>query len=240
MEDKIYKMSFASVYPLYIQKAERKKRTKEEVDKIIFWLTGYTKAGLKKQIERQADLETFFARAPKMNPRASLIQGVVCGVRVENIKEPLMRKIRYLDKLVDELAQGKELKKILRSEDGPSPTKDRSGKKVGTNSPMSKLRKELIKRLERIPGLKDRPSKVAGGSAIFFNEKEIAHFHHDNEIDIRLTKKVIRQEGLNHPDDSKIHKHRSPTSEWIEIRFHREKDVDEVVRLFKLALEQYR
>jgi hypothetical protein len=104
---------------------------------------------------------------------------------------------------------------------------------------MGKLRLELIKKLERIPGLEDRPSKVAGGSAIFFKGKEIAHFHNDNEIDIRLTKKVIRREGLNHHSDSKIHRHRSPSSEWIEIRFKKSQDVDEVVRLFKMALEQY-
>lgn len=104
---------------------------------------------------------------------------------------------------------------------------------------MPKLRNELIKKLERISGLEDRPSKVAGGSAIFYKDKEIAHFHDDNEIDVRLTKKVIRKEGLHHPTDSKIHKHRSPSSEWIEIRFHKAKDVEEVVRLFKLALEQY-
>lgn len=104
---------------------------------------------------------------------------------------------------------------------------------------MSKLRKELIKKLERIENLEDRPSKVAGGSAIFYKNKEIAHFHNDNEIDVRLTKKIIRKEGLNHPNDSKIHKHRSPSSEWIEIRFHKASDIDEVVRFFKLALEQY-
>jgi hypothetical protein len=104
---------------------------------------------------------------------------------------------------------------------------------------MAKLRSDLVKKLEKIPGLEDRPSKVAGGSAIFYKNKEIAHFHDDNEIDVRLTKKVIRAEGLNHPAGSKIHKHRSPSSEWIEIRFHKAKDLDEVVRLFKLALEQY-
>ena len=104
---------------------------------------------------------------------------------------------------------------------------------------MAKLRNDLVKRLSRIPGLEDRPSKVAGGSAIFFNDREIAHFHHDSEIDVRLTKKVIRREGLAHPSDSKIHHHRSPASEWIEIRFKNSKDVREVVRLFKLALEQY-
>lgn len=110
-------MAFARVYPLYVQKAERKKRTKAEVDQVICWLTGYTKAGLKKQLDTQTDFETFFARAPKMNPKASLIQGVVCGVRVEDIKNPLMRKIRYLDKLIDELAQGKTIARVLRSEE---------------------------------------------------------------------------------------------------------------------------
>ncbi|HEX4923725.1 MAG TPA: DUF2200 family protein [Bdellovibrionales bacterium] len=115
MEHKIYKMSFASIYPLYVQKAERKKRTKAEVDKVISWLTGYDKAGLKNQLESRADLETFFTRAPKMNPNVSLITGSVCGVRVEEIKDPLMRKIRYLDKLIDELAQGKALEAILRT-----------------------------------------------------------------------------------------------------------------------------
>ena len=104
---------------------------------------------------------------------------------------------------------------------------------------MAKLRNDLIKKLEQIPNLEDRPSKVAGGSAIFYKNKEIAHFHHDNEIDVRLTKKIIRKEGLNHFDDSTVHKHRSPNSEWIELRFTKAKDVDEVVRLFKLALEQY-
>lgn len=117
MEHRIYKMSFASVYPLYVKKAERKKRTKEEVDKIICWLTGYTKAGLQKQIKAEVDFATFFAKAPKMNPKVSLIKGIVCGVRVEEVKEPLMRKIRYLDKLIDELAKGKEMEKILRKEE---------------------------------------------------------------------------------------------------------------------------
>jgi hypothetical protein len=104
---------------------------------------------------------------------------------------------------------------------------------------MGKLKSDLIKKLEKIPGLEDRPSKVAGGSAIFYREKEIAHFHHDNEIDIRLTKKVIKKEGLNQPVDSKFHKHRTPSSEWIELRFRKQSDIDDVVRLFKLALEQY-
>lgn len=104
---------------------------------------------------------------------------------------------------------------------------------------MSKLRKSLIKKLEMISGLEDRPSIVAGGSAIFYNNKEIAHFHHDNEIDVRLTKKVIRQEGLVHPVDSKVHKKRAASSEWYEIRFHSQEEVQEAVRLFKLAIKQY-
>ena len=113
-QHRIFSMPFAKVYPLYVQKAERKERTKEEVDQIICWLTGYDHAGLEKQIERQNDLETFFAEAPVLHPNSSLIKGVVCGVRVEDVEEPLMRKIRYLDKLIDELAKGKALEKILR------------------------------------------------------------------------------------------------------------------------------
>lgn len=105
---------FASVYPLYIQKAERKNRTKEEVDQIIGWLTGYSQAGLQQQIEHENDFETFFAQAPALHPNSSLIKGVVCGVRVEEIEDPLMQKIRYLDKLIDELAKGKAMEKILR------------------------------------------------------------------------------------------------------------------------------
>lgn len=108
-------MAFAKVYPLYIQKAEKKGRTKEEVDQIIRWLTGYTQKGLEKQVEKEVDFETFFAKAPKMNPNASKITGVVCGVRVEDIEDPLMQQIRWLDKLVDELAKGKAIEKILRS-----------------------------------------------------------------------------------------------------------------------------
>jgi len=107
-------MEFSKVYPLYVQKAERKGRTKEEVDEIIRWLTGYTQEGLEEQIRQRNDLETFFAQAPAFHPNASLIQGVVCGVRVENVEDPLMRKIRYLDKLIDELAKGKKMEKILR------------------------------------------------------------------------------------------------------------------------------
>jgi hypothetical protein len=107
-------MAFARVYSLYVQKAERKKRTKAEVDQVIRWLTGYTQAGLEKQIKRQNDFETFFAQAPAMHPNVSLITGLVCGVRVEEVEDPLMRKIRYMDKLIDELAKGKAMEKILR------------------------------------------------------------------------------------------------------------------------------
>ena len=111
---RIIEMTFASVYPLYVQKAERKDRTKEEVDQIICWLTGYDETGLQRQIEEEKNFETFFAEAPGLNPNSSLIKGVVCGVRVEEIQDPLMQKIRYLDKLVDELARGKAMEKILR------------------------------------------------------------------------------------------------------------------------------
>ncbi len=113
-QHRIYRMKFSSVYPMYVQKAERKNRTKEEVDQIICWLTGYSQAELQRQIELENDFETFFANAPMFNPNASLIKGVVCGVRVEEIEDLLMRKVRYLDKLVDELAKGKALDKILR------------------------------------------------------------------------------------------------------------------------------
>lgn len=114
---RIFAMPFSKVYPLYVQKAERKGRTKKEVDQIIVWLTGYTPAALKKQIDSEVDFETFFARAPKINPDVSLIKGVVCGVRVEEVADPLMRKIRYLDKLIDELAKGKTMEKILRKQE---------------------------------------------------------------------------------------------------------------------------
>ncbi len=111
---RVFKMSFASVYPLYIQKAEKKGRTKAEVDAIIFWLTGYNEQTLQQHIERKTDFETFFAQAPRMNPDVSKITGVICGYRVEEIEDKLMQKIRYLDKLVDELAKGKTMDKILR------------------------------------------------------------------------------------------------------------------------------
>ncbi|KAF5041020.1 hypothetical protein SDC9_104196 [bioreactor metagenome] len=110
----IYTMSVASVYPHYVTKAEKKGRTKAEVDEIIRWLTGYSQEGFEAQLEKQTDFETFFAEAPKLNPSRGLIKGVVCGVRVEDIEEPTMQEIRYLDKLIDELAKGKSMEKILR------------------------------------------------------------------------------------------------------------------------------
>lgn len=111
---RLFGMKFADVYPLYVKKAERKNRTKEEVDQIILWLTGYDHAGLQKQISDGNSFETFFDQAPAFNPNSVLIKGVVCGVRVEEIENLLMRKIRYLDKLIDELAKGKAMEKILR------------------------------------------------------------------------------------------------------------------------------
>ncbi len=112
---RIFTTSFASVYPLYVAKAEKKGRTKTEVDAIICWLTGYDQKGLEEQLKKQTDFEAFFSEAPAMNPSRALIKGVVCGVRVEDVEEPLMREIRYLDKLIDELAKGKAMEKILRS-----------------------------------------------------------------------------------------------------------------------------
>jgi hypothetical protein len=110
----VFAMPFAKVYPLYVQKAERKQRTKAEVDRVICWLTGYDQQGLRRQIEKENDLETFFAEAPALHPNSALIKGVVCGIRVEEVEDPLMQKIRWLDKLIDELAKGKALEKILR------------------------------------------------------------------------------------------------------------------------------
>ena len=110
----IYKVSVASVYSLYVKKAEKKGRTKTEVDEIIRWLTGYSQEELEAQLEKQTDFESFFVEAPKLNPSRALIKGVVCGVRVEDIQEPVMQEIRYLDKLIDELAKGKAMDKILR------------------------------------------------------------------------------------------------------------------------------
>ena len=111
---RVFSMKFAKVYPLYVEKARRKNRTQDEVDQILCWLTGYDDAGLRQQLEREHDIETFFAQAPRMHPNAALIKGVVCGVRVEEIDDPLMRTIRQMDKLIDELAKGKAMEKILR------------------------------------------------------------------------------------------------------------------------------
>ena len=113
-KNRIYKLVFASVYPLYIKKAEAKGRTKEEVDTVIFWLTGYNGQTLQQQIEMRNDFETFFAQAPALNPNVSKITGVICGYRVENIEDPVIQKMRFLDKLIDELAKGKTMEKILR------------------------------------------------------------------------------------------------------------------------------
>jgi hypothetical protein len=112
---RIYKMSVASVYPYYIEKAQKKGRTKKEVDEIMMWLTGFSPKQLNEQLNSNTDFETFFANAPKLNPARHMITGVICGVRVEDIKHPLMQNIRYLDKLIDELARGKALEKILRA-----------------------------------------------------------------------------------------------------------------------------
>ncbi len=111
---RVYGIVFARVYPYYVAKAERKGHTKAEVDQVIRWLTGYTQKGLEAQIKKQVDMKAFFAKAPKMNPRRKLVSGVICGVRIEEIKEPLMREIRYMDKLVDEVAKGRPMEKILR------------------------------------------------------------------------------------------------------------------------------
>ena len=113
-EHRIFATKFSKVYPLYVQKAERKNRTKGEVDQVICWLTGYSRAELRRQIEKESDFAAFFAQAPAIHPNRSLIKGVVCGVRVDEIEDPLMRNIRYLDKLIDELAKGKAMEKILR------------------------------------------------------------------------------------------------------------------------------
>lgn len=113
--ERVYRMKFSSVYPLLVQKAEKKGRTKEEVDELILWLTGYDQEGLQKQLDEEVDYETFFAEAPQMNPNVDLIKGVVCGIRVEEIEDPLMQKVRWLDKLIDELAKGKKMEKIKRA-----------------------------------------------------------------------------------------------------------------------------
>lgn len=112
--ERVYRMAFASVYPHYVHKVEKKGRTKEELHTVIHWLTGYTEKGLQNVLDKKIDFETFFAKAPKLNPNVSLITGVICGYRVEDIEDPLMQKVRYLDKLVDELAKGRAMEKILR------------------------------------------------------------------------------------------------------------------------------
>jgi hypothetical protein len=111
---RIFKTAFAAVYPMYVQKAERKGRSQAEVDEVICWLTGYDRAALQQQIDMRSDFEAFFAAAPALNPKSHLVTGVVCGVRVENVEDPLMKKIRLLDKLIDELAKGKAMAKVLR------------------------------------------------------------------------------------------------------------------------------
>jgi hypothetical protein len=111
---RIYTMVFGKVYPLYIAKVERKNRSKTEVDEVIYWLTGYTKKGLEKEIQNESNFEEFFAHAPKLNPNRNLVTGVICGVRIENIEDPLMKELRILDKLVDEIAKGRPMQKILR------------------------------------------------------------------------------------------------------------------------------
>jgi hypothetical protein len=113
--ERVYRMSFASVYPLYVTKVEKKGRTKAEVDEIIFWLTGYNETDLQRVLEEQTNFENFFAHAPQINPNASKITGVICGYRVEEIEDKIMQQVRYLDKLIDELAKGKAMEKILRS-----------------------------------------------------------------------------------------------------------------------------
>jgi hypothetical protein len=112
---RVFAIKFSKLYPLYLQKAERKNRTPAEVDQVLRWLTGYTPAGLKRHVEGDTDLETFFAKAPQLHPNRTLIKGVICGIRVEDIEDPLMREIRYMDKLIDELAKGKAMDKILRA-----------------------------------------------------------------------------------------------------------------------------
>ncbi len=113
-EHKVFSLAFSKVYPMYVEKAKRKGRTQEEVDRVICWLTGYGRAELQQQIERERDIKTFFAQAPAMHPDRDLIKGVVCGIRVEDVEDPLLKKIRQLDKLVDELAKGKAMEEVLR------------------------------------------------------------------------------------------------------------------------------
>jgi hypothetical protein len=138
---RVFAMSFASVYPLYVRKAERKGRTQAEVDAVIAWLTGHDARGLRRAIDSGVDLETFFAKAPRMNPDARLVQGVVCGVRVEEVADPLMRKVRQLDKLVDELARGKELSSILHRDPERARTPRTDGAAPRTGAAPSRSRR---------------------------------------------------------------------------------------------------
>ena len=146
-------MSFASVYPHYVTKVEKKGRTTEELDEVIRWLTGYTKAGLAKQIETRTSFREFFDKAPKFNPNATLIKGVICGIRVEDIEDPLMQKLRYLDKLVDELAKGKKMEKILRSAVGSGAAEDAptKGDAAGQRSGRSEMLVANVKRKHEAP-----------------------------------------------------------------------------------------
>lgn len=159
---RIYTTSFASVYPLYVAKAEKKGRTKAEVDQVISWLTGYGQTELEAQLEQGTDFETFFAKAPKINPSRTLITGVVCGVRVEDVKEPTMREIRYLDKLIDELAKGKAMDRIL-PKCFLSPFVRRLGDVAGDigRHPPSAARPLLINFVKRRWGENDAPSRDA-------------------------------------------------------------------------------
>jgi hypothetical protein len=159
--ERLYGYSFANIYSLYVAKVTRKGRTKPELNKVITWLTGYTTKGLESQIKKGSDLKAFFKNAPKLNPKRKLIIGVICGIRVEDIKEPLMQNIRYLDKLVDELAQGKSMEKILRSTiDGMQNNKHKSAGKeamVIKNQKAAQLRQKGIKSTR--PGVKTKKSK---------------------------------------------------------------------------------
>lgn len=137
---RVFAMSFASVYPLYVQKAERKGRTKAEIDQVIAWLTGHDAKGLRRAIEARVDFRTFFTEAPRMNPDAALIKGLVCGVRVEEVADPLLQKIRWLDKLVDELARGKRMESILRQRPSGEPIPRAKGAAPRTGAAPSRSR----------------------------------------------------------------------------------------------------
>lgn len=175
-EHRIYKMSFASVYPHYVKKAQRKDRTKAEVDQIIDWLTGYDSKQLQEQLDRQVNFEEFFEQAPAMNPSRKLITGVVCGIRVEDIVEPLMQEIRYLDKLVDELAKGKAMNKIFRTQqESDFPTS------MGKIAPRE-LANNGIKTIEH---------------AAKFTEKELLAIHGVGPKAVRIIKEELLKKKLN-------------------------------------------